>query len=421
MKRIAMLAALMLGWAWCFGLEMAEQTSGNDSVQHRGSTLVERIDNLNRKVMGRLAEGREASTAGSSRFKVIFLPPPLGNLPDYGFALGVGVCGLWKTQNDALLYTSRLPLSVKFGFTNPFSFDARFQPTLFFNHNALKVSAEVFYRHRNEHYFGIGYDVNRSLECDRAVTGYQSRLLGITPEVELRLGRSDVYVGAVADFRYETMLNAGSYVAATPEFATIGGTASKSTLTDVGAGVDLSVDTRDNVLLPKSGLSVDARALFYLKGLGGDFNYTRFTLDYRHYQQLFGYGNTLSWGVASSNVFGGNVPMVRYATIGDCFVSRGYYGYQFRDKSVLKAHVEYRYMFNFNTPVGQLLINRFGVAVWGGVAFMGRNMLRYDAALPEVGAGLRMKVTSRSHMRFDWGYGIATRDVMFYVGVNELF
>ena len=72
--------------------------------------------------------------------------------------------------------------------------------------------------------------------------------------MELRLGRSDVYVGAVVDFRYETMLNAGSYVAATPEFATIGGTASKSTLTDVGAGVDLSVDTRDNVLLPKSGL-----------------------------------------------------------------------------------------------------------------------------------------------------------------------
>ena len=120
-------------------------------------------------------------------------------------------------------------------------------------------------------------------------------------------------------------------------------------------------------------------------------------------------------------MLGGDVPFARYANVGDCYVMRGYYGYQFRDKSVLKGHVEYRYMLNFDTLAGRMLLNRFGVAAWSGIAFTGRNVVRYDAALPEVGAGFRVKVTPRSHLRFDWGYGTATRDVMFYVGINELF
>lgn len=406
--------------AIAIALTSSAQGAVADTVQHNGS-FVEKLDNLNRRVIGSLAEGREVTTAGSSRFKVIFLPPPLGNLPDYGFALGVGACGLWKTQRDPLLYTSRLPVSVKFGFTNPFSFDARMQPVLYFNRNALKVSAEVFYRHRNEHYFGIGYDTNRSMERDRGVTGYQSRRFGFTPEVEWRLGRSPVYVGAVADVGYETMHNAGSYVAQAAEFQSLGGTAAKSSLMDVGAGVDISMDTRDNMIVPKRGFTLDARLLVHAKALGSDFNYSTFTIDYRHYRRLWGNDNVLSWGVVSSNAIGGNVPFARYATVGDRYVMRGYYGYQFRDKSVLKGHVEYRYMLNLDNQLGRLLLNRFGVAAWGGLALMGRNMVSYNAALPEIGAGLRLKVTPRSHVRFDWGYGTATRDVMFYVGVNEMF
>lgn len=416
MKRVAIIAVSAIAIA----LNCSAQGAVADTVQNRGN-IVARLDNFNRRVVEMLAEGNEASTKGSSRFKVIFLPPPLGNLPDYGFALGVGACGLWKTQNDPLLYTSRLPVSVKFGLTDPFSFEAGFQPTLYFNRNALKVSAKFFYRHRNEHYFGIGYADGRAMERDRAITGYQSRRLGITPEVEWRLGHSNVYFGAVADFGYEKLCDAGSYVAQTAEYMKLGGTAKESSLTDVGAGIDISIDTRNDMIVPRQGFTLDARALFYAKAIGSDFNYTRITLDYRHYATLGGRNSILSWGAVSSNVLGGDVPFARYANVGDCYVMRGYYGYQFRDKSVLKGHVEYRYMLNFDTLAGRMLLNRFGVAAWSGIAFTGRNVVRYDAALPEVGAGFRVKVTPRSHLRFDWGYGTATRDVMFYVGINELF
>ena len=136
------------------------------------------------------------------------------------------------------------------------------------------------------------------------------------------------------------MHNAGSYVAQAAEFQALGGTAAKSTLTDVGAGVDISMDTRDNMLVPKRGFTLDARLLVYSKALGSDFNYSTFTIDYRHYRRLWGNDNVLSWGVVSSNAIGGNVPFARYATVGDRYVMRGYYGYQFRDKSVLKGHVE---------------------------------------------------------------------------------
>ena len=418
MRRVSVIAMS----AAAIALSSRAQVAVADTVYSQANnTIIERLDNLNRKVIGSLAEGREATTSGSRRFKVIFLPPPLGNLPDYGFALGVGACGLWKTQNDPLLYTSRLPVSVKFGFTSPFSFEARMEPVMYFNRNKLRVSARAIYRHSNEHYFGIGYAANRTMERSTAVTGYRSRRLDFTPEVEWRLGRSSAYLGVVANVGYESLHDAGSYVAQTLEYAALGGTASRSTLTEVGAGVDFSVDTRDNMLVPRRGLTLDARVLFYAKALGSDFDYMRLTIDYRQYARTGADGGTIAWGVVSSNVLGGSVPLNRHATVADGYVMRGYYGYQFRDKSVLKAHAEYRYMLNLNTPAGMLLLNRFGVAAWAGVAATGSNMVRYDAVLPELGAGLRLRVTPRSHLRFDWGYGTATRDVMFYVGVNELF
>ena len=67
--------------AIAIALTSSAQGAVADTVQHNGS-FVEKLDNLNRRVIGSLAEGREVTTAGSSRFKVICLPPPLGNLPD---------------------------------------------------------------------------------------------------------------------------------------------------------------------------------------------------------------------------------------------------------------------------------------------------------------------------------------------------
>ena len=408
----------MVAMVACCCTAVASGQSRPDSLPPQPKVL-RQLEDLQERVMSRVVASRNPKSAG--KFKVIFMPPPFDNIPDYGFNIGAGVSGIFKTGSDPLLYTSSIPLSARFGFTDPFSFNVKCSPTLYFCGNRLKLSALAMYQQRYEHYFGIGYSTNISMARDRAVNGYQSCLWRVSPEVSVRVGRGDVYVGVVADYRHETMLRPGDFLLSDGGFAAIGGDAGRAKLVDVGAGVDFTIDTRDVAYGPEEGVLLNARAMYYAKCLGGDFNYGKLTLDYRHYMRLWGRENVLSWGISSYNAVGRDIPFARYATIGDGYVTRGYYGYQFRDKSVLKAHVEYRYMFNFNTLVGQLLVNRFGVAGWGGIALLGENVVRYDAALPEIGVGLRMKAAPRVNARFDVGYGTATGKVLYYFGITELF
>lgn len=382
--------------------------------------FVQKLSGFQQKVVDKMT-GSQRPQSSKGGFKMIFMPPPFGNLPEYGFGLGVGVCGLFKTGSDPALYTSSIPLNVKFGFTDPFSFRVRSTPTLYFSRNMLKVSAEISYKQSNEHYFGIGYSTNKDIIRERAVTGYQSRCWQVSPEVEWKLGNSDFYVGIVADFSYDTMRTPGSYLLNSEEYIAVGGSADGLKLMDVGAGVDVSLDTRDLAYAPYDGAWIDARAVWYSKSLGSDHNYGKITLDYRHYKQIGGKRCVLSWGLSSSNVVGNDIPFARYATVGDIYTTRGYYGYQYRDKSVLKAHIEYRYMFNFNTLVGRLLLNRFGVAGWTGIAAMGENAIKYNAVLPEVGAGVRLQVAPRVNFRFDLGYDTVGKRVLKYFGIAETF
>lgn len=398
--------------------EEADSTS-QSTVQLPG--LVQKMADFQQKVVDKMTSSQRQQTSDKGVLKIVFMPPPLGNLPEYGFGLGVGVCGLFKTRNEPTLYTSKIPLNVRFGFTDPFSFKVRCSPILYFMKNNLKVAAEISYQQSNEHYFGIGYSTNKSMERDRLVTGYQSRRWQLSPEVEWRIGGSDFYMGVVADFSYDTMRNPGSYLTGCAEYVADGGTTDGLKLMDVGAGVDLSLDTRDVAYSPYDGAWIDLRAVWYSKSLGSDHNYGRLSLDYRHYKQIGGKRCVLSWGVSSSNVFGNDIPFARYATVGDIYTTRGYYGYQYRDKSVLKAHVEYRYMFNFNTVAGKLLLNRFGVAGWTGIAAMGENVLKYNAVLPEVGAGVRLQVAPRVNFRFDLGYDTVGKRVLRYFGISETF
>lgn len=382
--------------------------------------LVKKLTDFQTKMLKKVADLQQPKSSGS-KFKVVFMPPPLGSSPEYGFGLGAGVCGLFKTGENPLLYTSSIPLNVRFGFTDPFSYRIQCTPILYFNGNSMKLSAAIRYSQLNEYYYGIGYSTNKALERDRSVTGYQSRCFEVLAEIQWRLGKSDVYVGILGDFGREKIKSAGTYLLDDASYIDFGGTESGLTLTDVGFGVNITYDTRDVSYAPYDGIYIDAKAVYYGKALGSDSDYGKIQLDYRHYRQIGAPRCVLSWGISSSNVVGKTVPFARYATIGDIYNTRGYYGNQYRDKSVLKVHAEYRYMLNINNDVGKLILNRFGIAGWTGLALIGENVLKYNGVLPEVGAGLRMQIAPRVNMYFDLGYDFNDRHVLKYFGITETF
>ena len=398
---------------------MAAGGTAADTVAAAGG-FVQKLNDFNDRTLERIAENQ--NPRAGSKARIIFTTPPLGSVPEYGFGLGVGAAAIFKTDySQPLLYTSKVPLTVRFGFTDPFSYTIACNPTLYFNSNKLKVAAQISYRQANEYYFGIGYSTNRRQEHSRGITGYQSRRWEFSPEVQWRLGGSDVYMGLVGDLICDNVRHPGTFLQSDALYIDAGGDENGLKMTDVGVGAEVTYDTRDDAKSAFSGVYISLRGIAYGKWMGSDSNYGRVSLDYRQYMRLGGRRNVLSWGASSSNAIGGDVPWTRFATVGDLYYTRGYYSYQYRDHSVLKAHIEYRYMFDFNNEVGQLLLNRFGVACWTGFAMLGPNPLRYEGFLPEAGAGLRLKITYRLNFHLDFGYDAHEHCVRRYFGLAETF
>lgn len=382
--------------------------------------FLQKLDGFSQNAIRRVAELQ--SPRATNKPRIVFTMPPVGSTPDYGWGIGAGASLIFKTDfSKPLLYTSSVPLTVRFGLTDPFSYTVACNPVIYFNDNRLRISAQLSYRQANEYYYGIGYSTNKGLYHDRHITGYQSRRWQASPEVQWRIGKSHVYLGVLADFSYDSMGKIGEYITSEQHYVNSNGRVDGFDLTDVGFGANLTYDTRDDVKGPQDGVVIDLKGTLYSKSFCSDNTYGKVTIDYRQYMRLGGLRSVLSWGVSSSNVIGADVPWARYSTIGDLYQMRGYYSYQYRDRSILKTHVEYRYMFDIRNIWGQLLLNRFGVACFAGAALVGQNPVKYEGFLPEIGAGLRLKITYRMNFHLDYGYDARHHVLRRYFGIAETF
>lgn len=348
--------------------------------------------------------------------------PSVKRTPGYGFSFGVGgAVSFYTDKDDYALRRSEIPLLVSVAFTKPFSYNISCEPTLYLSSNAIRLKAELSYRNWLEYYFGIGYALNHSPEYEKDKYTYESRMIRFKPNFQLRLGNNCVYGGVVVDVWHERVGNPEQFVSTDPYFLElVNNGQTYSSATGTGVGVNFSYDSRDIPTDAYHGVLFEVETMLYTKVFGGNTKYGTLTIDYRQYIQLRGRKQILAWNVTSNNVFGNHVPFMRYATIGSINNFRGYYNYQYRDKSMLTAQVEYRYWFQVNNEWG-ILLNRLGVAAWCGTGVMGRNPVNYDALLPQFGVGWRFALRDRLNFRFDVAYNTVDHDAMWYMGFSESF
>ena len=98
-------------------------------------------------------------------------------------------------------------------------------------------------------------------------------------------------------------------------------------------------DSRDNVYDPHEGKRNSYSVEF--AGLGGDFDFTKLSVDYRYYYRQ-GAENVIAVQLAGGYAFG-DMPLSQRFTMGGSDTLRGYEDDQFRGNSMLKATVEYRF------------------------------------------------------------------------------
>lgn len=170
-------------------------------------------------------------------------------------------------------------------------------------------------------------------------------------------------------------------------------------------------DSRDNIYDPKRGKRVSATVQWAGHGLGGDFDYYKFTGEYRNYKaignnQVIAFRARLGWAQ-------GDVPYSALYTLGGADTLRGFKDDQFRGKKMYNATLEYRVPI-FNKVTGVLFTDM-------GDAWDAPNVTWYDGDKSfniSVGAGVRIS-TPIGPIRLD--YGVSKDDNKFHFSFGGQF
>lgn len=154
-------------------------------------------------------------------------------------------------------------------------------------------------------------------------------------------------------------------------------------------------DSRDNVYDPHEGKRI-GYSVEWAGGLGGDFDFTKWTADWRYYYRAGGenvWALNLGAGYAS-----GSMPLSQRFTMGGSDTLRGYEDDQFRGNSMLKATLEYRFPI-VKKVQGVLFTDN-------GYAWDKRHEDAFDLGLIKNSYGVGLRINSPlGPVKLDYGYG----------------
>lgn len=183
---------------------------------------------------------------------------------------------------------------------------------------------------------------------------------------------------------------------------------------NVGLGAALVFDNRHNVLNVRKGLFGELSFLNYAPGLGSQYAFRGINLDLRSYRPT-GPRNVLALQVYG-NFFRGNIPFNQLALMGGEMIMRGYYTGRYRDKNMLAAQVEHRWL-----PFG--FSKRFGAVAFAAAAAVAPDFGAFNAKYirPSGGVGLRYLLFPKKdiYLRFDVGF--SEDGPSFYLFTGEAF
>lgn len=315
---------------------------------------------------------------------------------DTKFGLGLVAAGLYRTDpNDSILPPSNVSL---YGDVSSVGF---YMLGVRGNHIAPKgryrIDYHLYFYSFPADFWGIGYEMGDNDANKSDMKRWQAQA-----EVSFLFRVADnFYIGPMASYDYVI----GKHIER-PELLQ----GMDQHTWNVGAGVSLVYDNRDNLTNPHRGIYLNINQMFRPGFMGNDYAFSTTAFRFDAYQQL-GKGTVLAEDIGANLNFG-NPSWGMMAELGGTHSMRGYYEGRYRDKHSLEATVELR----------QHVWKRNGIVVWvgAGTIFPKFSALRSKQILLNAGVGYRWEFKKNVNVRLDYGFGKSGQSG-FLFNINEAF
>lgn len=315
---------------------------------------------------------------------------------DTKFGLGLVAAGLYRTDpNDSILPPSNVSL---YGDVSSVGF---YMLGVRGNHIAPKgryrIDYHLYFYSFPADFWGIGYEMGDNDANKSDMKRWQAQA-----EVSFLFRVADnFYIGPMASYDYVI----GKHIER-PELLQ----GMDQHTWNVGAGVSLVYDNRDNLTNPHRGIYLNINQMFRPRFMGNDYAFSTTAFRFDAYQRL-GKGTVLAEDIGANLNFG-NPSWGMMAELGGTHSMRGYYEGRYRDKHSLEATVELR----------QHVWKRNGIVVWvgAGTIFPKFSALRSKQILPNAGVGYRWEFKKNVNVRLDYGFGKSEQSG-FLFNINEAF
>ena len=315
---------------------------------------------------------------------------------DTKFGLGLVAAGLYRTDpNDSILPPSNVSL---YGDVSSVGF---YMLGVRGNHIAPKgryrIDYHLYFYSFPADFWGIGYEMGDNDANKSDMKRWQAQA-----EVSFLFRVADnFYIGPMASYDYVI----GKHIER-PELLQ----GMDQHTWNVGAGVSLVYDNRDNLTNPHRGIFLNINQMFRPGFMGNDYAFSTAAFRFDAYQRL-GKGTVLAEDIRANLNFG-NPSWGMMAELGGTHSMRGYYEGRYRDKHSLEATVELR----------QHVWKRNGIVVWvgAGTIFPKFSALRSKQILPNAGVGYRWEFKKNVNVRLDYGFGKSGQSG-FLFNINEAF
>lgn len=315
---------------------------------------------------------------------------------DTKFGLGLVAAGLYRTDpNDSILPPSNVSL---YGDVSSVGF---YMLGVRGNHIAPKgryrIDYHLYFYSFPADFWGIGYEMGDNDANKSDMKRWQAQA-----EVSFLFRVADnFYIGPMASYDYVI----GKHIER-PELLQ----GMDQHTWNVGAGVSLVYDNRDNLTNPHRGIFLNINQMFRPGFMGNDYAFSTTAFCFDAYQRL-GKGTVLAEDIRANLNFG-NPSWGMMAELGGTHSMRGYYEGRYRDKHSLEATVELR----------QHVWKRNGIVVWvgAGTIFPKFSALRSKQILPNAGVGYRWEFKKNVNVRLDYGFGKSGQSG-FLFNINEAF